>query len=57
MTTKPMRHPGAAVYKPRREFRAWLIYELNRRGADLPPNPEYSRLREAVERLLFGDPR
>lgn len=56
-TKTALRHPAAKLYKPRREFRAWLIYELNRRGADLPPNPEYSRLREAVERVLFGDPR
>lgn len=55
MTTT--KHPGAKLYKPRREFRAWLIYELNKRGADLPPNPEYTRLREAIERHLLGDAR
>lgn len=54
---QPTHHPGAKLYKPRREFRAWLIHELNKRGADLPANPEYTRLREAVERLLLGDPR
>lgn len=54
---QPTHYPGAKLYKPRREFRAWLIFELNKRGADLPANPEYTRLREAVERLLLGDPR
>lgn len=54
MNNPVRRHQGAKVYKPRREFRAWLIFELNKRGADLPPNPTYEKLREAVELRLFG---
>jgi hypothetical protein len=36
----------------RNQFRAWLVYELNARGANLPKEPKYSALREALERLL-----
>jgi hypothetical protein len=44
--------PGAKTFKPRREFRAFLIFELARRGHPLPPDPTYVQLREAVERVL-----
>lgn len=36
----------------RNQFRAWLVYELNARGANLPREPQYSALREALERML-----
>jgi hypothetical protein len=36
----------------RNQFRAWLVYELNTRGANLPQQPNYSALREALERFL-----
>jgi len=44
--------PGAKTFKPRREFRAWLMNELVRRGQTLPAEPTYVQLREAVERVL-----
>jgi hypothetical protein len=44
---QPLRH------RARNQFRAWLIYELNKRGANLEPQPKYADLYEAVDRLLF----
>ncbi len=41
----------------RMQFRAWLIWELNKRGAKLHPRPSYKELQEAVTRyLLKGQP-
>lgn len=34
--------------RSRNEFRAWLIWELNKRGANLPPNPTYLQLQAAT---------
>lgn len=44
--------PGARTFKPRREFRAFLINELLRRGVTLSAEPTYAELRLAVERVL-----
>lgn len=35
--------------RPRRQFKAWLISELAARGAQIPPDPSYQQLREALE--------
>jgi hypothetical protein len=40
----------------RNQFRAWLVYELNQRGANLPRDPQYAALRVAVETLLLKRP-
>lgn len=34
--------------RSRNEFRAWLIWELNKRGANLSPNPTYLQLQAAT---------
>lgn len=39
------------VFKPRREFRAFLIDALLRAGADLPADPSYKQLAAEIERL------
>lgn len=53
--TQKTNPPKRADFRRRRnEFRAWLIYELNQRGADLPPRPSYDSLRDAVESILLA---
>lgn len=47
---------GAKTYKPRREFRAYLIYCLNMHGAKLPTDPTYIELREALDAVLARRP-
>jgi hypothetical protein len=44
--------PGFKTWKPRREFRAYLIHSLKRAGAQLPPEPTYVELREALDQVL-----
>jgi hypothetical protein len=39
--------------RARNQFRAWLISELNKRGAMLPEIPKYVQIRDAVERILL----
>lgn len=34
------------------QFVAWLVYELNKRGENLPPNPNYADLMLATQRHL-----
>lgn len=47
---------GDSANKPRsrgrNQFRAWLILQLNLRGAGLPPDPPYKQLRDATRRYL-----
>lgn len=43
---------GAKSYKNRREFRAYLIFSLQRHGARLPTDPTYIELREALDAVL-----
>lgn len=47
---------GDSAAKPRsrgrNRFRAWLILQLNLRGAGLPPDPPYKQLQEATRRFL-----
>lgn len=40
----------------RMQFRAWLIWKLNQRGANLGPRPSYKDLQDAVTRLLLKEP-
>lgn len=55
MHTLSLRHRDPAA-KPRsrgrNQFRAWLILQLNLRGARLPADPPYKQLREATRRYL-----
>ncbi len=49
-----MQMPRAARRKKRgrNQFRSFLVHELNRRGANLPPAPDYRELAAAVDRYL-----
>jgi len=38
----------------RKQFVAWLNYELTQRGANLPEKNDYRALRIAVEQYLMG---
>lgn len=48
--------PGTKTFKPRREFRAWLINELNCRGAQLPADATYVQLQHSVSVYLVPRP-
>ena len=43
---------GAKTWKPRREFRAYLIHRLTLSGATISPDPTYQELREALDAVL-----
>lgn len=43
--------------RARNAFRAWVIFELNKRGANLPDCPKYAAIRDAIERLGIGPAR
>ena len=50
------KRPVLTVTKPRtrrQQFKSWLVYELNQRGANLSRTPDYTDLRDAVERFLL----
>ena len=50
------KRPVLTVTKPRtrrQQFKSWLVYELNQRGANLSRTPDYTDLRDAVERYLL----
>lgn len=52
--SEKIRPPRDNYRRQRGEFRAWLIWQLNLRGANLPPAPKYSELKSAVERYLLN---
>jgi hypothetical protein len=53
-TSMPSR-PQYGQNTSRMQFRAWLIWQLNQRGAKLAPRPSYKDLQTAVERILLKE--
>jgi hypothetical protein len=52
MSSPSLRAPAAAYKRQRNQFKAWLIWQLNLRGANLPARPSYRALQVAVNRYL-----
>lgn len=47
-----LRAPRLATRTNRRQFVAWLLHELERRGSPLPPHWTYADLQRAVASIL-----
>ncbi|HKO88761.1 MAG TPA: hypothetical protein VJU83_09635 [Burkholderiales bacterium] len=49
----PSQFAPNAFRRRRNEFRAWLIWQLNLRGANLSDRPDYGDLQAAVEKYFL----
>lgn len=41
--------------RARNQFKRWLTFTLQQQGAQIPDDPSYQQLKEAVETYLIGE--
>jgi hypothetical protein len=53
----PSQKAARSSRRARNQFRAWVVSELNKRGANLEHCPKYVEIRDAIEKFGIGPTR
>lgn len=51
-----VRPPSGGYKRQRNQFKAWVLWQLQLRGADLPERPSYRQIQVALERYMVPRP-